>query len=131
MERLGLLMAEKEVQGLSSFVWVSHHANEATPKQTQQTRSVVHLARQWPAAITGGLIAGGCSRGVPDIETRAGGCAAAIGSFPSSLHASEESVAIDVAGWEERTLTHVYLQRLLHRGGRSEAVPVHVGSERL
>ena len=89
MERLGLLMAEKEVQGLSSFAWVSHHANEATPKQTKQTRSVVHLARQWPAAITGGLIAGGCSRGDPDIETRAGGCAAAIGSFPSSLHVFE------------------------------------------
>ena len=80
---------KKEVQGLSSFAWVSHHANEATPKQTKQTRSVVHLARQWPAAITGGLIAGGCSRGDPDIETRAGGCAAAIGSFPSSLHVFE------------------------------------------
>ena len=89
MERLGLLMAEKEGQGLSSFAWVSHHANEATPKQTKQTRSAVHLARQWLAAITGGLIAGGCSRGDPDIETRASGCAAAIGSFPSSLHVFE------------------------------------------
>ena len=117
MERLGLLVGEKAVQGRGvvqelrhvdgNIVFIlnaayglrasqklttqrgDHHAHEATPKPTKQTRSVVHLARQWPAAITGGLIAGGCSRGDPDIETRDGCCAATISSFPSSLDVSE------------------------------------------